>query len=56
VIVDPWGHIVAERDDDAVGILVANIDLKAVEAARASVPSLANARGFSLSVNPRGAP
>jgi deaminated glutathione amidase len=55
MVVDPWGHIVAQRDDDAVGILTADIDLAAVPAARGRVPSLANARGFSLSVNPKGA-
>jgi predicted amidohydrolase len=55
MIVDPWGGIVARRDDDEVGILTADIELAAVAAARGRVPSLANARRFSLSVSPKGA-
>ena len=49
------GDLAVGEDDDAVGILTAEIDLAAVAAARGRVPSLANARGFSLSVNPKGA-
>jgi deaminated glutathione amidase len=55
MVVDPWGKVIAGRNDDAVGILVADIDLSAVTEARGRVPSLANARTFSLSVNGRGA-
>jgi deaminated glutathione amidase len=55
MVVDPWGKVIAGRDDDEVGILVADIDLSAVTEARGRVPSLANARTFSLSVNGRGA-
>ena len=55
MIIDPWGKVIARRDDDAVGILVADIDLNAVVEARGRVPSLANARPFSLSVNGAGA-
>jgi predicted amidohydrolase len=55
MIVDPWGEVVARREDDAVGILAAEIDLDAVAAARGRVPALANARAFSLSVNRKGA-
>jgi predicted amidohydrolase len=55
IVVDPWGKIIAARDDDAVGILVTDLDANAVAEARGRVPSLANARAFSLSVNDTGA-
>jgi deaminated glutathione amidase len=55
MVVDPWGEVVARRDDDQVGILVTDIDLSAVAEARGRVPSLANARTFSLSVSDTGA-
>ncbi len=55
MIIDPWGKIIAARDDDDPGILVAEVDLNAVTEGRARVPSLANARPFSLSVNDTGA-
>lgn len=48
MIVDPWGRILAEINSDRVGVAVAEIDLKAVAEARGKVPSLANARPFSL--------
>jgi predicted amidohydrolase len=48
MIVDPWGRIVAQIEGDAVGVAVAEIDLAAVTEARGKVPSLANARPFSL--------
>lgn len=49
MIVDPWGRKLAEVNSDKVGIALAEVDFGAVEAARGRVPSLANARGFSLS-------
>jgi deaminated glutathione amidase len=55
MVVDPWGEVIAVREDDAVGILVADVDLSAVTEARGRVPSLANARRFSLSVGDTGA-
>lgn len=55
LIVDPWGAVIALRNDDTPGILVADINLDAVAEARGKVPSLANARAFSLSVNDAGA-
>lgn len=51
MIVDPWGRIIAEKQDDAPGLVVATIDLKMVADARARLPVLANRRAFSLSVN-----
>jgi predicted amidohydrolase len=44
--------ILAGAEDDAPGLVVAEIDPAAVVAARARVPALANRRAFSLSVNP----
>ena len=55
MIVDPWGKIVGQLGGDGEGVLVADIDLEAVAEARGRVPALANARTFSLSVNPTGA-
>ena len=55
MIVDPWGTIVGELGGEGAGVLVADIDPAAVTEARSRVPALANARTFSLSVNPAGA-
>jgi predicted amidohydrolase len=55
MIIDPWGKILGQLGGDAPGVLVADIDLKAVAEARGRVPALANAHTFSLSVNPTGA-
>lgn len=45
LIVDPWGAVVAEADDEP-GVILADIDPAKVAEARRSVPSLANARAF----------
>ena len=55
MIVDPWGRILGQLGGDGAGVLVADLDLTAVDAARGRVPALANARPFSLSVNDKGA-
>jgi predicted amidohydrolase len=55
MIVDPWGKILGQLGREGEGVLVADLDLKAVAEARGRVPALANARPFSLSVNPEGA-
>jgi len=55
MIIDPWGKIIGELGGEGEGVLVADIDAKAVAEARGRVPALANARTFSLSVNPTGA-
>lgn len=52
MIVDPWGRILGQLGSDGEGVLVADIDPAAVAEARSRVPALANARTFSLSVNP----
>lgn len=46
LVVDPWGAIIAEKDDDEPGIIVADIDLSAPAAARARIPNLQNARSY----------
>ena len=46
LVVSPWGEVVARLDHDDPGVLMADLDLAKVEAARAAVPSLANARSF----------
>ncbi len=55
MIVDPWGCVLGQLGGDGAGVLVADIDLAAVAEARGRLPALANARPFSLSVNPSGA-
>ena len=47
LVVEPWGGIIAKLDSDEPGVLLAELDLDKVAAARAAVPSLANARPFS---------
>ncbi len=48
IVVDPWGRVLAEAAGDEPGVLLADLDLAEVEAARARIPSLANERTFSL--------
>lgn len=55
MIIDPWGKILGQLQGDGEGVLVADIDPSAVAEARGRVPALANARTFSLSVNPTSA-
>lgn len=47
VIVDPWGKVIAEKNDDAPGVVIAEIDPDAVRQARERIPALKNERGFS---------
>lgn len=49
MIVDPWGEIIAELEDDQPGVLVADIDLNLVDEARKRIPNLLNERKFSIS-------
>jgi predicted amidohydrolase len=46
VIVDPWGEVLAEAGEEP-GTISADIDLGAVEAARAKIPSLSHDRPFA---------
>lgn len=51
MIIDPWGRILAESAMDGEDVIVADMDPEVVAETRQRVPSLANMRGFSLSVN-----
>jgi len=55
MIVDPWGRILAEADHDEPGVVIAEIDLAAVDQARRKVPNLKNARDFDID-GPASAP
>lgn len=46
LIVDPWGDVVGELDNDDPGRLVAEIDLAKVAKVRARIPAIANERDF----------
>jgi predicted amidohydrolase len=46
LVIDPWGEVIARRDDDATGVLVADLDMSAVARARSAVPSLSHDRDF----------
>lgn len=48
IIVDPWGGVVGESAGDRPGVVVCEIDLSAVAAARGRIPSLKNERPFGL--------
>lgn len=45
-IAGPWGEVVAKLDHDEPGVLVAELDLAAVDAAREKIPSLLHDREF----------
>lgn len=46
LIVDPWGKVLAKLDHDEPGYIVADLDLDAVEAARAKIPAWQGGREF----------
>ena len=46
LVIDPWGKVIAELDHDEPGVLIAEIELGAVDEARGRIPALANAREF----------
>lgn len=48
LVVNPWGEIIAELDNDEPGYLVAEIDLNEVSKARKKIPNLRNNRAFEL--------
>lgn len=52
LIVSPWGEVIAEADGAEPGLVVAELDLDAVAAARQRVPALANERAFTLAPGP----
>jgi predicted amidohydrolase len=46
LVVEPWGGVVAKLDHDEPGVLIADLDLAKVTAARAAIPNLKNGRAF----------
>lgn len=54
IVVDPWGRIVAEGGTEP-GVVMANIDLAEIAAARARIPSLQHGRRFEV-VEPMAEP
>jgi predicted amidohydrolase len=46
LVVEPWGAVVAKLDHDEPGVLIADLDLSKVAAARAAIPALKNGREF----------
>ena len=46
-MVGPWGEILAKAEDDAPGVITADLDLGAVAKARAAIPALVNDRAFA---------
>lgn len=55
MVIDPWGKVLVRLGGDGAGVGIADIELDRVAETRAKVPSLANARPFSLSVKTLGA-
>jgi len=47
MMVGPWGEIIGQLDHDEPGVLVADLDLAAVDKARSAIPALKNARQFT---------
>ncbi len=47
IVIDPWGRIIAESGPEP-GVLMAEIDLAAVAAARSRIPSLQHGRRFEI--------
>ena len=47
IVVGPWGEVIARLDHDEPGVLIADLDLAAVDRARAAIPALKNARAFT---------
>lgn len=45
-VVAPWGEIIARLDNDAPGVLFADLDLAAVDKARRAIPALTHDREF----------
>jgi predicted amidohydrolase len=48
IIIDPWGRILAEAPAVGEAVIIADLDMAAVAAARGKIPNLKNARDFDL--------
>jgi predicted amidohydrolase len=47
MIIDPWGKVLAKLDHDEPGVIVADLDLEQVAAARGKIPAWAGGRDFT---------
>ncbi|MNL69467.1 2-oxoglutaramate amidase [compost metagenome] len=47
IVVGPWGEVIGNLDHDEPGVLIADLDLAAVDKARSAIPALKNAREFT---------
>ncbi|HWW26518.1 MAG TPA: carbon-nitrogen hydrolase family protein [Caulobacter sp.] len=47
IAIGPWGEVIGKLDHDEPGVLIADLDLAAVDKARAAIPALKNAREFT---------
>ncbi|KAA3505513.1 carbon-nitrogen hydrolase family protein [Agrobacterium vitis] len=52
LIIDPWGKILAEGPAAGEAVVMAEIDLESVKAARMKIPNLKNGRDFNLDMVP----
>lgn len=48
MVISPWGEVLAEADGENASVVIADIDLQAVEEARRRVPSLQHDRPFEV--------
>ena len=48
MIIDPWGKVLASAGGSGEAIVIAEIDVDQVKAARGKIPNLKNARDFTL--------
>jgi predicted amidohydrolase len=53
MIIDPWGRVLAAAGGTGESVVLADIDVSAVAAARGKIPNLKNARPFSLEERPQ---
>lgn len=49
MIIDPWGEIIARRDDDTPGVIVTNLDFKKISLARNAIQQLRHDREYDIS-------
>ncbi len=47
MIIDPWGRVLGQIDNEEPGVLTAELDLSMVDAVRGAIPALRNARAFT---------
>ena len=48
LIIDPWGRIIAEKNNAEPGVIIADLDLAMVADARARIPNLKNRRAINV--------